>query len=86
MSDDELRTRIRTFLEPQLNGRPLADSDDIFAAGYVNSLFTMQLARFVQRDLGVQLAPADMDLQNFRSVDAIVGLAQAKASTSVHVP
>jgi len=80
MSEDEVRNRTRAFLEPQLNGRLLADSDDLFATGYVNSLFAMQLARFVQRDLGIKLTSYDMNLDNFRSVDGIVRLARSKAS------
>lgn len=73
MSDDA-RHRIRTFLLPHMSGQPLADSDDYFALGYVNSLFAMQLAVFVEQEFGIALTAEDMDLDNFRTVEGLVRL------------
>ncbi len=73
MTDDP-RNRIRAFLGPHLAGRPLADSEDYFALGYVNSLFAMQLATFVEREFHLTLAPEHMDFDNFRTVDGLVRL------------
>jgi methoxymalonate biosynthesis acyl carrier protein len=75
------RARVRAFLEPRLGGRPLEDDDDIFALGYVNSLFAMQLARFVQTEFALTLEPADMDFDNFRTVNGIVRLVESKMQT-----
>ncbi|MES4909014.1 MULTISPECIES: acyl carrier protein [unclassified Streptomyces] len=80
MTHDDARQRIREFLAPQLAGQPLADSDDFFALGYVNSLFAMQLAQFLERDLGLALRPEDMDFDNFRTVDGLVRLVTAKTA------
>lgn len=74
-----VRTRVHDFLKPKLGGHSLSDNDDIFALGYVNSLFAMQLARFIQREFNLELAPGDMNFDNFRTVDAIVRLVDAKA-------
>jgi acyl carrier protein len=76
MSD--ARTRVRAFLEPRLNGRSLGDSEDMFELGYVNSLFAMQLARYLQTEFSLSLGPADMDFDNFRTVDGIVRLVESK--------
>ncbi|MDN0201125.1 acyl carrier protein [Streptomyces sp. S.PNR 29] len=78
MTHDDARQRIREFLAPQLAGQPLADSDDFFALGYVNSLFAMQLALFVEKDFGLTLGPGDMDFDNFRTVDGLVRLVTSK--------
>jgi acyl carrier protein len=78
MSDDA-RDRIRAFLLPHMSGQPLADSDDYFALGYVNSLFAMQIAVFLEKEFGIALTVELMDFDNFRSVDGLVRLV-----TSVH--
>lgn len=80
MTHEETRDRVRAFLAPQLAGQPLADSDDIFALGYVNSLFAMQLALFLEQEFGLSLGPEDMDFDNFRTVDGLVRLVTAKAA------
>ncbi|WP_269084373.1 acyl carrier protein [Streptomyces sp. 150FB] len=65
--------------EPRLGGCPPADGDDIFQLGYLNSLFAMQLARFVQREFSLELGPEDLNFDNFRTVDGIVRLGEAKS-------
>ncbi|MFH8804247.1 acyl carrier protein [Streptomyces sp. NPDC017936] len=74
MTQDDVRTRIREFLAPHLNGHPLDDTDDIFALGYVNSLFAMQLVLFLEKSFEITLKPEQMDFDNFRTVDGLVRL------------
>ncbi|MFJ1618597.1 acyl carrier protein [Streptomyces sp. NPDC088251] len=80
MTHDEARDRIREFLAPHLSGQSLADSDDFFSLGYVNSLFAMQLALFVEKDFAITLGPEDMDFDNFRTVDGLVRLVTSRAT------
>ncbi|HCA87741.1 MAG TPA: D-alanyl carrier protein [Streptomyces sp.] len=80
MTHDDARSRIREFLNPHLAGQTVADSDDIFALGYVNSLFAMQLALFVEKEFALTLGPADMDFDNFRTVDGLVRLVTSRAA------
>ncbi|BFV59625.1 hypothetical protein KCMC57_up47290 [Kitasatospora sp. CMC57] len=82
MTNDDVRARVREFLAPQLNGQPLADSDDFFALGYVNSLFAMQLALFVEKEFAFALGPADMDFDNFRTVDGLVRLVTSRTAAT----
>jgi acyl carrier protein len=77
---DDARIRIRAFLAPQLAGQPLADHDDFFALGYVNSLFAMQLAAFVEREFALTLGPEHMDFDNFRTVDGLTRLVASAKS------
>jgi methoxymalonate biosynthesis acyl carrier protein len=77
---DEIRERVRARIEPRLGGRMLADSDDMFALGYVNSLFALQMARFVEKEFGLRLTSEDMDFDNFRTVNGIISMVSGKAS------
>jgi len=70
----DARARIRAFLVPHMSGQAITDTDDYFALGYVNSLFAMQLAAFVQEEFGIVLKPEHMDFDNFRTVDGLVRL------------
>ena len=49
----------------------LADGEDIFALGFVNSLLAMQLVSFIEKEFGVNVSDEDLDLDNFRSVERI---------------
>jgi acyl carrier protein len=75
---DEIRNRVRARIEPRLGGHMMSDHDDMFALGYVNSLFALQLARIVEKEFGLRLGPEDMDFDNFRSVNAIVTMVSSK--------
>jgi methoxymalonate biosynthesis acyl carrier protein len=78
---DEIRSRVRARIEPRLGGRTLSDSDDMFALGYVNSLFALQLVRFVEKEFGLLLGAEDMDFDNFRTVNGIITVVYGKVST-----
>jgi len=70
------REAIREFLGRHLRMQAVRDADDIFATGYVNSLFAMQLVTFVEKQFGVTVEPAELRLDNFRSVDALVAFVE----------
>ena len=72
------RTKIKTFLAKHFKNIELQDDQDFFALGFVNSLFAMQLVLFVENELGVPVANEDLDIDNFRSVNAIMQLVGRK--------
>jgi methoxymalonate biosynthesis acyl carrier protein len=76
-------TRIKTFLAPHLGGRQVGEDEDIFALGYVNSLFAMQLVAFVEKEFGFTVESEDLEFDNFRTVAGIARFVEAKAATSV---
>jgi methoxymalonate biosynthesis acyl carrier protein len=76
----DTRQRVRDFLGLRLEGQLPDDSEDMFAGGYVNSLFAMQLVRFVRDEFVIDLGPRDMDLANFRSIDDITALVDSKTA------
>jgi acyl carrier protein len=70
------------FLGRSLQRRNLQDDDDIFALGFVNSLFAMQLVLFVESEFGITVENEDLDIDNFRTIHAIVSLIERKSSAA----
>ncbi len=79
----EPKQQIREFLSRFLRDHQLADDEDIFATGYVNSMFAMQLVQFVEQTFGIAVESDDLEIDNFRSVDAIAALVERKQGASV---
>ena len=78
MTKDEIRQEIRTFLTAHIRQPTLQDDEDIFAAGYVTSLFAMQLVLFLESQFAVQLKNQDLRLDNFRTVTVMADLVERK--------
>jgi acyl carrier protein len=78
VTNDGIKTRIGAFLARAFPDRALGMDEDIFALGFGNSLFAMQLVDFVEREFGVGLDESDLDIDNFRSIDAIARLVAGK--------
>ena len=75
---DDAKIKIRGFLSRFFQTSKLKDDDDIFALGFVNSLFAMQLVTWVENEFGVQIEDEDLDVENFNSITAISGLIMRK--------
>jgi acyl carrier protein len=71
-----MKDSIRAFLAKHIKDYNVQDTDDIFALGLVNSLFTMQLVLFVEQKFDFEVEADDLDIANFRSVNAIVALVE----------
>jgi len=78
MPTADITTHIKTFLAHVIPDHELGDEEDIFAAGYVNSLFAMQLVLFVEKEFHLAIEQADMVIENFRTVGAIARLVAHK--------
>jgi acyl carrier protein len=83
MSTEEIKDKVRAFVARFFRGHELQDGEDMFATGYVNSMFAMQLVQFVEGDFGVAVESDDLELDNFRSIDAITALVQRKSTAAV---
>jgi len=77
------KQRIRDFVSRFFRGHDLQDGEDIFASGFVNSMFAMQLVQFVESTFGVTVESDDLEIDNFRSIDAIVALVERKQGAGV---
>lgn len=75
----DIRNETKAFINRFFHNIELQDDQDIFAMGFVNSLFAMQLVMFVENDFGITVENDDLDIDNFRSINAIVKLIERKA-------
>ena len=82
----ENQQKIQEFLSRFFRSREIALEDDIFALGFVNSLLAMQLVAFVEKEFGVRVEDEDLDLDNFRSIDAISRLVERKTTPASPAP
>lgn len=71
-SEAQRRSELREFVGRSLHGQQIADNEDIFAAGLVNSLFAMQLVNFCETKYGKEFSPETFEISNFNSIDALV--------------
>ena len=77
---DDRKVKIKEFLARFFRNHELKDDEDIFALGFVNSLLAMQLVNFVEKEFGITVDDDDLDLDNFRSINAIDQLIEKKAA------
>lgn len=83
MSADDTKAKIRAFLAEHIrDAASVQDDQDLFGSGLVNSLFAMQLVVFVEGSFGLMVENEDLDIDNFRSVDAIAALIGRKMAVT----
>ena len=78
---DQTQTKIKEFLSRFFKNHDLQPEEDIFALGFVNSLLAMQLVAFVEKEFGIRVEDEDLDLDNFRTIQAISNLVARKQPT-----
>lgn len=76
---EDRKAKIKQFLARFLRNHELQDDEDIFALGFVNSLLAMQLVQFVEKEFGITVEDEDLDLDNFRTLQAIDALVARKS-------
>lgn len=69
---------IRNYILENINVPALADDFDIFEAGIVNSLFAIELMTFLEKSFAIKVTMDDLDMQNFKSVNAASQFVQRK--------
>jgi methoxymalonate biosynthesis acyl carrier protein len=71
MSAESNKTKIENYLARFFPGHELGDDEDIFSLGFVSSMFAMQLVDFVEFEFAVTIENEDLELDNFRSINAL---------------
>jgi methoxymalonate biosynthesis acyl carrier protein len=79
MADEKVVEKIREILA-QFAAEDVEQDQDIFATGLVNSLFAMQLVLSLEGEFNFEVADEDLDINNFNSVNALVGFVEKKTS------
>jgi acyl carrier protein len=76
----ETKTKIKAFLSRFFGNHDLQDDEDIFALGFVNSMFAMQLVLFLEQDFQLTIENEDLEFDNFRTINAMTNLVQRKTA------
>lgn len=79
MSVEQNKALIKAFLARAFRGHKVQDDEDIFALGFVSSLFAMELVIFVEKTFGITIENEDLDLENFRTVSALAAFIERKS-------
>ena len=83
----KLEKKIRGFIESNLvlldDEVALKNDADIFALGFVDSLFALQLISFLEETFAIEVNDQDLDISNFNSVAAIVAFVNKKKTLEV---
>jgi acyl carrier protein len=75
---EQSKEKLRSFLARHIAGRSIGDDEQIFAAGFVNSMFAMQLVLFLEKDFKISIANEDLELRNFQTINAMADLIERK--------
>ena len=79
MADTDVKNRVKEFLTVSFRHHEFQEDEDIFGLGFVNSLFAMQLVNFIETTFGITVENEDLDLENFRTIEAIATLVGKKS-------
>jgi len=71
MQHKEIVDNTSQFLQQYVGERDIDPEEEIFSSGLVNSLFAMQLVLFLEKEYNLKIDHADLDLQNFKSLNSI---------------
>jgi len=62
---------IRDYIVENVNTPDIDDDLDIFERGMVNSLFAIELMTFLEKSFQIKVTMDDLDMENFKSVNAV---------------
>ena len=80
-TQQEIKGRIKEFIFRAVNAFHLGDDDNLFESGIVNSLFAIQLLTFIEKTFAIEVDSDDLDMKNFRSLNATAAFVSAKTAS-----
>jgi acyl carrier protein len=75
------KAKIREYLGKVARNLDLDDDADIFETGIVSSLFAVELVSFTEQEFGIAVEDDDLDLRNFRSINALAAFVERKTNS-----
>ena len=73
-----IRETVRDFISSSIAIARFGDDDNLFERGIVNSLFAVQLMTFVEKAFALDVGVDDLDIENFKSVNATTAFVARK--------
>jgi methoxymalonate biosynthesis acyl carrier protein len=80
VTSDEIKPKTREFITRHFRNLEFDDDEDIFALGFVNSLFALQLVMFVEKTFHLNVEDEDLKIENFQSINAVAELVKRKTA------
>ena len=77
---NEIKEKINGFLANHFGDYQLQEDEDIFATGFINSMFAMQLVIFIEQEFQLTIKDDELDFENFRTINAMTRLVERKIS------
>ncbi|EFM11965.1 conserved hypothetical protein [Paenibacillus curdlanolyticus YK9] len=78
MLELDVKGKAKPFLLKALRRKDIADDEDVFAVGALNSLFAMQLILFLEKEFQIRVENKDLNLDYFRTLNAIDAFVSGK--------
>lgn len=82
---DTISGRILGFITNRFPQTDITETEDIFALGYINSLFAMELVMFIEKAFAVVVPNAELYIDNFRTTKSMTELVERLQSTAAGV-
>lgn len=73
VTPDLMGVDIQEFLTERIKITPEVNQD-LFSSGLVTSLFALELVAFIEKKYGIEINGADLKLNNFRTIGAMISL------------
>lgn len=83
LSAEEILADLEGFFATATTGDTPGPDEDYFALGLVNSLLALELVAHVERRYGIEVGLADLDLDNFRTLNRVAEFVRRKRSAGV---
>ena len=80
ITDNGIKDAVRRFIVSSANIAALDDDVNLFESGIVNSLFAVQLMMFIEKTFAVQVGMEDLDIENFKSLNATTAFVLKKSA------
>jgi acyl carrier protein len=77
-----IKESVKQFILRSVNIPHLKDDDNLFESGIVNSLFAVQLMTFVEKHFAIEVEMEDLDIENFKSLNATAAFVARKNGSS----
>ena len=78
---NQVQEAVRSFIQSSINIEGLSNDENLFESGIVNSLFAVQLMTFIERTFDIEVGTDDLDIENFKSIDATAAFVAKKLET-----
>jgi acyl carrier protein len=69
--ENEIREKVKFFLEKNISGRPVTNDELLFEAGAIDSLGHLKLIAFLEKEFIVTFAMDELDWERFATVETI---------------